>query len=86
MILKEIESKLKELRNLPRGWDGYSGMPITDSIAYDCLRLAKILIRSGCSVSALIPGADGSVQMEAVLNGHEIEIDILPERINEPRK
>ena len=75
--VQELESRFKELTGLPIGWDGYQGKPVSSS----CAKFAANLIESICvdhvPAPQLVPGSDGTLQLEWHLNGYDIEIDVL---------
>lgn len=73
----QLGNRLNELTSLPRGWDGYAGLPVS----FDCAQFAANLIErlciDGVSAPQLVPGADGTIQIEWHVNQFDIEIDIL---------
>ncbi|WP_420413278.1 hypothetical protein [Roseibium sp.] len=75
--IQGLEDRFNELTSLPLGWDGYNGQPVT----FNCAQFAANLIERLCidSVPApqLVPGADGTLQLEWHMNGFDIEIDVL---------
>ena len=75
--VQELESRLSRLTGLPEGWDGYQGKPVSSS----CAGFAATLIESICDdnipAPQLVPGSDGTLQLEWHLNGYDIEIDVL---------
>lgn len=75
--VQELESRLNSLTKLPIGWDGYQGKPVS----FSCAKFAANLIESICvdNVPApqLVPGSDGTLQLEWHLNDYDIEIDVL---------
>ena len=74
---QELEGRLSSLAGLPAGWDGYQGKPVSSG----CAGFAANLIESICDDSIpapqLVPGSDGTLQLEWHLNGYDIEIDVL---------
>lgn len=74
---ERVMSKLGELVNLPIGWDGYRGRGVEFSIAYFAANLLQNIYVPGAPCPSLVPGSDGSVQIEWHSHGLDIELDIL---------
>ena len=72
----ELQSRLNELTGLERGWDGYDALPVS----YACASFAASLMETICvdSVPApsLVPGPDGTIQIEWHRAGFDIEVHI----------
>ncbi|GAK33237.1 hypothetical protein JCM17846_18660 [Iodidimonas nitroreducens] len=75
--VRELGSRLNELTSLPRGWDGYEGLPVSFRCADFAANLIERLYVDGVDAPQLVPGADGTVQIEWHMNHLDIEIDIL---------
>ena len=75
--LGELNDRLSELHSLPKGWDGYGGVPTTDS----CLEFTKSILKriyvQDLRAPYLFPGSDGSIQIEWHMEGLELEIHVL---------
>ena len=75
--IQDLKERFNELTSLPRGWDGYDGRPV----AFDCAQFAAHLIESlflrTVRAPQLVPGADGTLQIEWHMNGFDVEIDVL---------
>lgn len=74
---EEIEQKLKELNNLPLGWDGYDGKKMEFDVG--CFA-RQMLAQCGNSIKfppSLVPGPDGDLQIEWHYGEESIEIQIL---------
>lgn len=73
---KKIDQRFNELTSLRHGWDGYSGLPVSFSIA----KFASIVLARICTADtptpALVPGSDGTLQIEWHRNGFDIELDV----------
>ena len=71
-----LNDKLLELHSLPVGWDGYDGVPTTDS----CLNLTKSILdriyAPNLSTPYLTPSSDGSLQIEWYENGFDLAIQV----------
>ena len=74
---EELKSRLNELTSLPRGWDGYAGKPVTPQCAYFAMNMLERLCRDKVPPPSLVPGGDGSLQVEWHRNGYDVELDVL---------
>lgn len=74
--VEELRPKLNELTSLRIGWDGYKGLPVS----FDCASFGADLLEKLCQVSvpapSLVPGSDGTMQIEWHVGGFDIELDI----------
>lgn len=68
--------RLEELVRLPNGWDGYRGRPISLPCATFAAEILVRLCREDLTPPALVPGSDGSVQIEWHENGYDVELDV----------
>ena len=75
--VQELESRFIELTGLPIGWDGYQGKPISLSCAKFAANLIESIYVASVPAPKLVPGSDGTLQLEWHLNGFDIEIDVL---------
>jgi hypothetical protein len=75
--MQAINERFDELTSLPRGWDGYGGNPVSFSVAQFAGQLLKQLYVHQLRIPSLVPGGDGSLQIEWHLNGFDIELDVL---------
>lgn len=69
--MKHLEEKLNALKTLENGWDGYKGKPATIKAVNSVTAFLEAL--------SLVPGADGSIMIEAHVHGFDIEIDFNPD-------
>ena len=74
--------RLEELMRLPFGWDGYGAGPVS----WDCASFAAFIVdklsRDDLSPPSLIPGSDGTLQIEWHKNSFDIELEVLgPNRV-----
>lgn len=74
--LKVLE-RLDVLTSLPRGWDGYAGRPVNFTCALFAANLTERLYVEGVPHPQLVPGGDGTVQIEWHRNQFDVEIDVL---------
>jgi hypothetical protein len=73
----EIKNKLNELTRLSIGWDGYMGCPVSRANARLTTQLLDCLYVDGMLLPSVVPGSDGSVQVEWYRNKCDIELDVL---------
>lgn len=73
----DIEERLTELTSLPVGWDGYAGLPVSFQTAYFVANMLSSLYQEGVPAPFLVPGSDGSVQIEWHRNFFDVELDVL---------
>ncbi len=74
---QKLEDRFSELTSLPRGWDGYTGKPVSFPCAYFAANLIERLYVKGVREPALVPGSDGTLQIEWHYNRYDIEADVL---------
>lgn len=75
--LHHLEARLNELTSLPRGWDGYHGQPVSFTSAQFAANLIERLYVEGVPAPQIVPGSDGTLQIEWHHNQLDIEIDVL---------
>ncbi|WP_139032183.1 hypothetical protein [Mesorhizobium amorphae] len=78
---ERINARLTALVQLPKGWDGYQGRPVSFPTAYFCMSILEKIAAPGTPPPTLVPGSDGSLQIEWHAHEFDIEVDIL--RVNE---
>lgn len=79
---KFLEPKFSELLVLEQNWDGYEGGPLNSAVAEKAKSLLNRVYCFGVIPPSLVPGGDGSLQIEWHVNNIDLEIDILePEDI-----
>lgn len=74
---KILQRKFDDICSLPVGWDGYAGCPVSFSSAIFAASLLERLYLEGVPAPAIVPGSDGSLQMEWHRNHFDVEIDVL---------
>ncbi|QUS56358.1 hypothetical protein [Pseudovibrio brasiliensis] len=76
-LVRALQSRMNELCALEKGWDGYGGQPVS----HHRMSFGANLLGSICSENtptpSLVPGSDGTVQIEWHENFCDIELDIL---------
>ena len=75
--IRDLNSRFKEIISLPRGWDGYAGTPVSFATAQFAAQMIERLWVPDVPTPGIIPGTDGSVQVEWHAGGYDIELDVL---------
>jgi hypothetical protein len=75
--VEALKDRFDELTSLPKGWDGYAGRPVKFTCAQFAANLIERLFDPGLPPPSLVPGSDGTVQIEWHRNRYDIEIDVL---------
>lgn len=72
-----LKERLDELTSLPVGWDGYNGRPVSCQTAHFVINMLERLCQDGVPAPHLVPGSDGSLQVEWHRNNYDVELDVL---------
>ncbi|MDR1827339.1 MAG: hypothetical protein LBR29_03290 [Methylobacteriaceae bacterium] len=72
-----LVNKLIDLISLPVGWDGYQGRPVSREIAELIVNLLQDIAVPGTPLPDIIPGSDGTAQIEWHTEKYDLEIDVL---------
>jgi len=77
-----LQDRFDELTSLPSGWDGYNGEPVSFSCAQFAANLIERLSVNSVEkphipAPQLVPGSDGTLQLEWHLNNFDLEVDVL---------
>ncbi|MTE01679.1 hypothetical protein GIY56_15425 [Paracoccus sp. YIM 132242] len=72
-----LRKRFEHLCSLPRGWDGYRGQPVSFACANFAAQVLERLYTDGLPLPSLVPGSDGTLQIEWHQNQFDIELDIL---------
>jgi hypothetical protein len=75
---KDLAHRIEEFKNLPIGWDGYQGKPITEEYAKTIFRLMEELYLEYVPTPQIVLGSD-FVQIEWHQNFWDIEIQLFPD-------
>lgn len=75
--IEELLPKFEELMRLPVGWDGYSGLPVSFQCVCFALQLIASLSTAEIEAPQVVPGSDGSLQLEWHNYGYDVELNIL---------
>jgi hypothetical protein len=71
-----LEGTLEKLTSLPRRWDGYAGQPVSFRVAFFAANLLERICDDDLPPPSLVPGSDGSLQIEWHCYGYDVEIDV----------
>jgi hypothetical protein len=72
-----LRAKFDELTSLPRGWDGYTAGPVSFTCAQFAANLIERLYTKDVPAPQLVPGSDGTLQIEWHRKQFDVEIDVL---------
>lgn len=72
----QIAKRLNELISLENGWDGYEGIAVSEANAKFAINLLNSFDKNTPKPS-IVPGSDGTLQIEWHVNSYDLEIDIL---------
>lgn len=73
----DLTERLNEITSLPPGWDGYDGCPVSFNVAQFAANLIERLCVADMPAPNLVPGSDGTLQIEWHRNQYDVEIDVL---------
>ena len=74
---EKVFDRLNHLVALKVGWDGYRGRPVSFSCAHFAVSLLKQVCSANASAPSIVPGSDGTLQLEWHQNKYDVELDIL---------
>lgn len=72
-----VIARLDDLVKLEVGWDGYRGQPVSFSCACFAVSLLDRVCSARTAAPSIVPGSDGTLQLEWHQNGYDVEVDIL---------
>jgi hypothetical protein len=75
--VQSLQPRFSELTSLQRGWDGYHGKPVSFVCASFAAALLERICNDSVSAPTLVPGSDGTLQIEWHKNKYDIEIDVI---------
>tara|TARA_R110000850_G_scaffold269752_1_gene402195 strand:- start:73 stop:576 length:504 start_codon:yes stop_codon:yes gene_type:complete len=73
---RSLSERFEDLTKLPIGWDGYNGVPVSFRNACYAAQLIEKIFVDGVSTPSIVPGSDGTLQLEWHELGYDIEVDI----------
>jgi hypothetical protein len=68
--------RIEELTALARGWDGYDAKPIDATVAVQAVRFVLDHAYPSVPQPAIVPSADGGIQIEWHRGGIDLEVSI----------
>lgn len=71
-----VRKQLDEFVALPRGWDGYSGRPVSFSIANFAVKVLEAVCGPDSPQPQIVPGGGGDLQLEWHLPGGDLELHV----------
>lgn len=74
---QELKDRFDTLTALKKGWDGYNGKPVSFTCAQFAANLIENLYLERLPPPQLVPGSDGTLQLEWHINQYDLEIDVL---------
>jgi len=77
--LKTVEERFQELLSLQPDWDSYGANAIEQKYLDQAKEFLEQVMREDTAMPALVPLADGGVQLEWHVNGFDVEICFSPE-------
>jgi hypothetical protein len=72
-----VVARLTKLAQLPPGWDGYRGRPVSFENAHFALSMLKSICLPTTPPPDIVPGPNGDLQIEWHTKNGDIELDIL---------
>lgn len=75
--VRELKTRFDELTCLERGWDGYNGVPVSFTCAEFAAAILERLCLPNVPAPSLVPGSDGTIQIEWHRNQYDVEIHVL---------
>jgi hypothetical protein len=73
----QLRERLNELTSLQVGWDGYRGVPVRFDCARFALTILNALYNKRVPAPNLVPGIDGTMQIEWHCRGFDVELDVI---------
>lgn len=72
-----LSKRFDQICKLEQGWDGYKGQPVSFACAHFAATILEHLYTDGLPAPSLVPGSDGTMQIEWHRNQYDIELDVL---------
>lgn len=72
-----LSKRFDDLCALRKGWDGYRGQPVSFACARFAATILEHLYTDGLPAPSLVPGSDGTLQIEWHRSQYDIELDVL---------
>ena len=75
--MRQLKGRFEDITGLDTGWDGYGGKSVSFGCANFAANLVERLFVPYVPPPELVPGSDGSLQVEWHRRGISVELDIL---------
>lgn len=75
-VLDRIGGQVARLLFLPPAWDSFEGQRVSIDAAQGATQLLLEILEEATPVPAVVPGSDGSLQLEWHMPGGELEINV----------
>ncbi len=75
--MEQLKERFDDITSLDVGWDGYEGKPVSFQHAVFAAMLAERLYSPGVPAPQIVPGNDGTLQLEWHRSGLSIELDVI---------
>jgi hypothetical protein len=73
----KVGDRLATLLQLPQGWDGHNGRPVSRSTASYAMHVIAKLVGPGVPAPSIVAGSYGGLQIEWHRKGWDIEFEII---------
>jgi hypothetical protein len=71
-------AQIQRLAGLRADWDSYGGMPPSDYVLVDALKVVLYTSTTESVAPVIVPTSDGGVQLEWQSANHDLEIRVMP--------
>ena len=71
-----LGERFNAITSLPLGWDGYKGKPVSFTCARFAAQILERLYDPNIAPPSLVPGSDGTLQIEWHINQYDVELDV----------
>jgi hypothetical protein len=75
-MMHTIQTRLNALGHLPSGWAGRGSEPVSREVRARAALVFGRIGRAAMGLPAVVPGADGSVQLEWRSREYDLEVDV----------
>ncbi len=77
-VIQNVVEKLNRALALPRNWDSYGGKGASPTATLFALSWFDDVYQTGLPAPSVVPGSDGSIQLEWHMRGVDFEVLFLP--------
>lgn len=75
--MRELADRFEGVVSLNIGWDGYTAVPVSFATAQFAAQIIERLCVPHVPAPNIVPGSDGSLQIEWHVGGYDIELDVI---------